>query len=82
MEWQECRNCRYFQSVTDPNNIGRPLTRCVRYPPQGQAMSTPQGDAVVSVVIWPTVQPDDYCGEFAPLPGEAGHAINDGSPMS
>jgi len=59
---KECKSCEYFQSITDPNNIGRPQTRCGRFPPTGQAIQMQGQTAVLSV--WPPAQPDDVCGEY------------------
>lgn len=56
---QACKNCRYSRAPLDAAHEGR----CRRYPP---------AQLVLSEDVWfssqPAIKPDDWCGEWQPIP--------------
>lgn len=66
-----CGNCRFMHR--DLVRGVQPVTSCRRYPRQAVAYVLPQQapDGIrwkpVMQGIFPTVEPDDWCGEFQPV---------------
>ena len=62
----QCKNCDWFDDDC-VNNHGETFAkgwgRCRRHPPTCHAESDP--DVNVFHTLWPSVNIDDWCGEFA-----------------
>lgn len=62
-----CKNCKHAHPEKDGN--GKGITECRRFPPHPQMAMMP-GKIAGSVnaqkhSFWPTVQPTQFCGEWA-----------------
>lgn len=50
-----CIDCEYAETLTSPKG----LLRCHRYAPRPGA-----GGVELASVVWPLVNPEDWCGEY------------------
>lgn len=62
---QTCENCKFF--IARPT-VNEELMQCMRYAPR-PTVPLHRGPLYdIRPTIWPTVRPEDYCGEWAPVP--------------
>jgi len=60
-----CQRCIFSEMTPSPSNlVGERVRVCRLLPPTTQAV--PVGGQLVQLTSWPTVQPNDWCGHFAP----------------
>lgn len=59
MERQECYTCKYFR---------RGKHWCLRYPPTLQPLKASGENRIRLAPGWPSVRPEDWCGEWAAIP--------------
>ena len=57
-----CKECVFSDEIKDPNQIGKAILQCRRFPPT--AFPVPQPGGVAIMTIRPVVQPGVWCGEF------------------
>ena len=55
---ETCQSCTYWVTPGNSAEDGR----CKRYAPAPHAQTV--------ILVWPVTQPDDWCGEFQPAPGD------------
>lgn len=80
---KECRQCRFFEVITNLQQPGQQITLCRRNAPRAHAqvvgMSPPPTDAKgvpigpaqpqwTQYTLWPVVSTTDWCGDFAKRP--------------
>lgn len=58
MPEERCENCKFWKETADDGSTGE----CQRYPPQLVTNSV----GTVIDAAWPTVDADDWCGEWKP----------------
>jgi hypothetical protein len=66
----QCANCKFWKPESNADGTKPDIGECVRYAPR-PVMEFPDGritlerrDAASRLVIWPTTEPTDYCGDF------------------
>lgn len=58
-----CSICIFKQEAKDPNQIGKVINICSRYPPVPYPVPV-GGNQMAIMNVRPQVQPQDICGEF------------------
>lgn len=58
----QCQACKYGKKV-DKSALGQPGYQCKRFPPQ--LVSAPTQAGLIIQSIYPPVDAEDHCGEFA-----------------
>lgn len=58
----ECADCRFFERINLPE-FERGQCRRLAPTPDRERLA-PDGTPVAYLAVWPTVVPDDWCGEF------------------
>lgn len=58
----QCSECKFFEP-----KVG--LGQCRKYSPMPILYDDSRNDAPEHVIVWPSVNEDDWCGEFEPADG-------------
>lgn len=68
-----CATCRFARNNGTEASPGNTPFTCHRRPPVAQAVLAPNGQGGIaragSISTFPPVDPDEWCGEWAPAPG-------------
>lgn len=63
----KCRQCVFFKKVVDLSNVASATGVCYRYPPKPFPIPQ-QGGQIGILPARPTIDGDDFCGEFKVAP--------------
>lgn len=70
---ERCETCRYAHNNGTEAGPGNTPFACHRLPPVAQALLAPNGQGGISragsISTFPPVDPNEWCGEWAPAPG-------------